>query len=154
MDDPISALDANVKKKIFKNVFNGELKYKTRVLVTHAVDFLHLVDRIFLFKDGQIILEGSYLQLQHNPYLKQLMAIFKSHGDHQKTVQKGVKKIIEVEDVDSDDNDMDNQNQKPDVITEMLTTSFYSFDNVSKSKRNKNKIEPKNKIVMTKNEME
>jgi len=49
---------------------------------------------------------------------------------------------------------MDNQNQKPDVITEMLTTSFYSFDNVSKSKRNKNKIEPKNKIVMTKNEME
>jgi len=52
MDDPISALDANVKKKIFKNVFNGELKYKTRVLVTHAVDFLHLVDRIFLFKDG------------------------------------------------------------------------------------------------------
>ena len=25
MDDPISALDANVKKKIFQNVFTGEL---------------------------------------------------------------------------------------------------------------------------------
>ena len=44
MDDPISALDANVKKKIFENVFLDELKDKTRVLVTHAVDFLHLVD--------------------------------------------------------------------------------------------------------------
>ena len=55
MDDPISALDANVKKLIFQNVFVGELKDKTRILVTHAVDFLHLVDRILLFKDGQII---------------------------------------------------------------------------------------------------
>ncbi len=48
MDDPISALDANVKKKIFKNVFIGKLRDKTRVLVTHAVDFLHLVDRIIV----------------------------------------------------------------------------------------------------------
>lgn len=80
MDDPISALDANVKKLIFKNVFAGELKNKTRILVTHAVDFLHLVDRIMLFKDGQIILEGPYESLQNNPYLIKLMSIFKSHN--------------------------------------------------------------------------
>jgi ABC-type bacteriocin/lantibiotic exporter with double-glycine peptidase domain len=60
MDDPISALDANVKKKIFTNVFTGELRGKTRILVTHAVDFLHLVDKIILLKDGEIILTGSY----------------------------------------------------------------------------------------------
>jgi len=29
MDDPISALDANVKKKIYKEVFMGKLKDKT-----------------------------------------------------------------------------------------------------------------------------
>lgn len=52
MDDPISALDANVKKKIFKNVFTGLLQEKTRVLVTHAVDFLHLVDQIIILKNG------------------------------------------------------------------------------------------------------
>ena len=50
LDDPISALDANVKKKIFQNVFLNELKDKTIILVTHAVDFLHLVDRIVVFK--------------------------------------------------------------------------------------------------------
>ena len=60
MDDPISALDANVKKKIFKNVFVGELKNKTRVLVTHAVDFLHMVDKIILLKKGEIVLTGRY----------------------------------------------------------------------------------------------
>jgi ABC-type bacteriocin/lantibiotic exporter with double-glycine peptidase domain len=52
MDDPISALDANVKKNIFENVFAGDLKDKTRILVTHAVDFLHLVDKIILLKEG------------------------------------------------------------------------------------------------------
>ena len=54
MDDPISALDANAKKKIFKEVFQGLLKNKTRILVTHAVDVLHLVDRLIIMKDGKI----------------------------------------------------------------------------------------------------
>ena len=48
MDDPISALDANVKKRIFKLVFMRKLADRTRVLVTHAVDFLHLADSIIL----------------------------------------------------------------------------------------------------------
>ena len=54
MDDPISALDANVRKLIFKQVFQGLLKKKTRVLVTHAIDFLHLADRICVLKNGEI----------------------------------------------------------------------------------------------------
>ncbi len=56
MDDPISALDANVKKKIFKKVFIEKFAGKTRVLVTHAIDFLHLVDKIVVLKKGEIIL--------------------------------------------------------------------------------------------------
>ena len=38
LDDPISALDANVKKKIFENVLLNHLKSKTIILVTHAVE--------------------------------------------------------------------------------------------------------------------
>lgn len=60
MDDPISALDANVKKKIFLNVFMKKLKGKTRVLVTHAVDFLHLVDTIIMMKKGEVVMHGTY----------------------------------------------------------------------------------------------
>lgn len=40
MDDPISAVDANVKRKLFDLVFCDEMKYKTRILVTHALEFL------------------------------------------------------------------------------------------------------------------
>ena len=48
MDDPISALDANVKKKIFNIVFKQWFKNKTWILVTHAIDFLDQVDRIII----------------------------------------------------------------------------------------------------------
>lgn len=44
MDDPVSALDANVKKRVFEEVFMRKMKGKTRILVTHAVDFLEHVD--------------------------------------------------------------------------------------------------------------
>ena len=54
MDDPISALDANVRKKIFKNVIMKQFKNKTRILVTHAMDFLQHTDRIIIMKNGEI----------------------------------------------------------------------------------------------------
>lgn len=79
MDDPISALDANVKKKIFQNVFMDKFKNKTRLLVTHAIDFLHLVDRILVLSKGEIILQGSYNEIKDNPYLIEIMGIHKSH---------------------------------------------------------------------------
>jgi len=55
MDDPLSALDANVKKKIFVNVFMRKLKDKTRILVTHALDFIHLADNIIVMQKGKVM---------------------------------------------------------------------------------------------------
>ena len=77
MDDPISALDANVKKKIFKSVFLKKFANKTRILVTHAIDFLHLVDTIILLQKGRVILKGNYNELKDSPYLKEVIGIHK-----------------------------------------------------------------------------
>ncbi len=55
LDDPISALDGNVKRQIFEKIIMGLLKDKTRVLVTHAMDFLHLCDKIIVMKEGEIV---------------------------------------------------------------------------------------------------
>lgn len=79
MDDPISALDANVKKQVFKHVFMGQFKDKTRILVTHAVDFLHLVDSIVLMKNGQVVFKGPYEEVKESAYLKELIRIHKGH---------------------------------------------------------------------------
>ena len=67
MDDPISALDANVRKKIFMNLIMGYLKDKTRILVTHAIEFIHLADRIVIMEKGRIIANDTYINLQGNP---------------------------------------------------------------------------------------
>ena len=69
MDDPISALDANVRKAIFKEVFQKILKDKTRILVTHAVDFIHLADKIVIMDKGRIQAQGTYKQLAKNQYM-------------------------------------------------------------------------------------
>lgn len=66
MDDPISALDAHVRMNIMKNVVNGMLKDKTRILVTHAIDFLHMADRIIMMDKGRITAQGTYEEMQNN----------------------------------------------------------------------------------------
>ena len=57
----------------------GLLKNKTRILVTHAMDFLHLCDKIIVMKEGQIVLEGSLTDLANDPYVIKLMEIHKNH---------------------------------------------------------------------------
>ena len=54
MDDPISALDAKVRKKIFSNIILGSEKNKTRILVTHAIDFIHMADKVIYMEGGRI----------------------------------------------------------------------------------------------------
>uniref|UniRef100_A0A8C3I5A4 ATP binding cassette subfamily C member 6 n=1 Tax=Chrysemys picta bellii TaxID=8478 RepID=A0A8C3I5A4_CHRPI len=65
LDDPLSAVDAQVGQHIFEHVIgpNGLLKDRTRVLVTHAINVLPQVDNIVLMVDGEISETGSYQEL-------------------------------------------------------------------------------------------
>lgn len=73
MDDPLSALDAHVKNKIFSNVCLKELEGKTRILVTHAIDYLHRVDRILVMDKSKIIFDGTFDDLKQNDYYKSVL---------------------------------------------------------------------------------
>ena len=85
MDDPVSALDSNVKHKVFDEVFWGELKFKTRILVTHAVDFLHKADRIVIMEKGKIKHIGTYEELEHSDEIKHVIeSIAKTHIEEDK----------------------------------------------------------------------
>ncbi|KAK7487187.1 hypothetical protein BaRGS_00021539 [Batillaria attramentaria] len=65
LDDPLSAVDSHVGKAIFSNVIgpDGMLRGKTRVLVTHGVHWLPMVDEVIVMNDGKISERGSYEQL-------------------------------------------------------------------------------------------
>nr|XP_032800562.1 canalicular multispecific organic anion transporter 1-like [Petromyzon marinus] len=65
LDDPLSAVDAHVAKHLFSHVIGprGLLKGKTRVLVTHSVSVLPLVDVVVVLSAGRISEVGPYQQL-------------------------------------------------------------------------------------------
>ncbi|XP_069938780.1 multidrug resistance-associated protein 1-like isoform X3 [Cherax quadricarinatus] len=65
LDDPLSAVDAHVGRYIFDHIIgpNGLLRHQTRVLVTHSVTFLPLVDQVIVMNNGRMVEKGSFSQL-------------------------------------------------------------------------------------------
>jgi ABC-type multidrug transport system ATPase subunit len=75
MDDPISALDAHVRNQIIENVYFGALKDRTRILVTHAIDFLERADHIVMMEEGGIAHQGNYEEMLTNKEFQELLEI-------------------------------------------------------------------------------
>jgi ATP-binding cassette subfamily C (CFTR/MRP) protein 2 len=63
LDDPLSALDINVARQVFKHTILERLKEKTRILVTHHPYCLFHADRVIIMKNGSIVQQGTYTQL-------------------------------------------------------------------------------------------
>lgn len=72
MDDPLSAVDANVANLLFKNCINGYLKSKIRVLVTHQVQHLKDANQIIVLNNGQIQSIGTHENLSKSMNLNTL----------------------------------------------------------------------------------
>jgi ABC-type multidrug transport system ATPase subunit len=62
-DDPLSALDAHVGKKIFERCLCQHLKGKTRLLVTHQLQHLGACDEIVLLVQGRVLERGTPQEL-------------------------------------------------------------------------------------------
>ena len=77
LDDPISALDASVRKKIIENVIMSKLSDKTRILVTHAIDFVHHADTLIIMDKGKIVAQGPFAEIQNNEAYVNLLKINK-----------------------------------------------------------------------------
>lgn len=85
LDDPLSAVDSHVGKHIFDRVIGpkGLLKNKTRVLVTHGVHWLPMVDVVVVMVNGKITETGSYDQLitHDGPFAQFLRQFFINEPD-------------------------------------------------------------------------
>lgn len=92
MDDPISALDAHVRGQIINNVYFGSLKDRTRILVTHAVDFLPKADHIIMMDEGRIVAQGTFDEMNKVKEFQEVMSINdlnKNLDDDDKNSAKG-----------------------------------------------------------------
>lgn len=76
-DDPISALDAHIGKKIIKGCIVNYLKGKTRIVATHAIHYLKHMDKIIYLKEGSIAWTGTYIELLDQPFFDSLNKLSK-----------------------------------------------------------------------------
>ena len=60
--------------------------------MTHAIDFVHLADRVVIMKKGKIFAQGTYEELEDNEYMKEVMDIHKSHEKETKDIAKDAAK--------------------------------------------------------------
>lgn len=65
LDEPTSALDPISEANIYRN-FAELTGDKTTILVSHRLGITSIVDRILVFKEGQIIESGSHGELMNN----------------------------------------------------------------------------------------
>ncbi|XP_023251163.1 ABC transporter C family member 13-like [Seriola lalandi dorsalis] len=63
LDDPLSAVDAEVGKHLFEQCICGRLKNKCGVLVAHQLQHLRAADQILVMKEGHVTAQGSYSEL-------------------------------------------------------------------------------------------
>ena len=63
LDDPLSAVDAHVGRHLFDRCIRGTLAGKTRVLVTHQLQYLPSADMVVVIADGRISEAGTHAEL-------------------------------------------------------------------------------------------
>ncbi|KAJ3263398.1 Multidrug resistance-associated protein 4, partial [Borealophlyctis nickersoniae] len=70
LDDPLSAVDTNVGRHLYEKCINGILKDKTRILVTHQLQYIQPCDLVLLVENGTITAQGTYDVVMHAPNSK------------------------------------------------------------------------------------
>lgn len=63
LDDVLSALDQHVGRSIFEKCITGHLADKTRLLVTHQLQYLRHSDQVLVMDNGRIVERGTYDEL-------------------------------------------------------------------------------------------
>ncbi|OOO08083.1 ABC transporter transmembrane region [Aspergillus oryzae] len=84
LDDPLSAVDANVGLHIMKQAICGLLKDRCRILATHQLHILAHCDRIIVMEAGRVVDIGTFDHLvQRNEVLQSLVSV--NHQEKEET---------------------------------------------------------------------
>ena len=62
LDDPLSAVDCKVGKKVFEKCVQSILGQRLCVLVTHHFQYLEYADHVILMKAGRVVTDGTYAE--------------------------------------------------------------------------------------------
>uniref|UniRef100_A0A4W2CYC5 Uncharacterized protein n=1 Tax=Bos indicus x Bos taurus TaxID=30522 RepID=A0A4W2CYC5_BOBOX len=62
LDDPLSAVDAEVSRHLFEQCIHQVLKEKITILVTHQLQYLKDASQILVLKDGKVMQKGTFAE--------------------------------------------------------------------------------------------
>ncbi|KAF9966127.1 hypothetical protein BGZ70_003222 [Mortierella alpina] len=80
MDDPLSAVDAHVGRRLWEDCILQELRGKTRIMATHQLHVLPDVDYVICMKDGRIAEQGKFDTLMAKK--GDFYTLMRRHGGH------------------------------------------------------------------------
>ena len=81
LDDPLSAVDAHVGKHLFEQCICGYLAEKTRILVTHQLQYASGADKVVVMRSGEVFMHGTYDEVCDVEEIRKWAA--ESHGDNE-----------------------------------------------------------------------
>ena len=113
-DDPLSAVDAYVGRKLFTEVMKGYLRGKTILLVTHSFQYINDFDEVVFMKNGTIELHDTLGNIGNS---SKYSVIYNSFVD-------GMGKV-------STHSNSSNKNSSSTVTTATSAESFVINDNVN-----------------------
>nr|XP_023021441.1 probable multidrug resistance-associated protein lethal(2)03659 [Leptinotarsa decemlineata] len=66
LDDPLSAVDTHVGRHLFDECIHKHLKGRTRIIVTHQLQYLKKANLIVVINNGQIEAQGTFEELSNS----------------------------------------------------------------------------------------
>ncbi|KAG0213738.1 hypothetical protein BGX28_003682 [Mortierella sp. GBA30] len=80
MDDPLSAVDSHVGRRLWEDCILQELRSKTRIIATHQLHVLPDVDHVICMKHGRVAEQGTFQDLMAKK--GDFYNLMRHHGGH------------------------------------------------------------------------
>ncbi|XP_053311343.1 ATP-binding cassette sub-family C member 4 [Spea bombifrons] len=87
LDDPLSAVDAEVGRHLFEKCVCQALRKKLCILVTHQLQYLSAAKQILILKEGRMVGKGTFPELLQSGV--DFASLLKSGDDEQSPTQDG-----------------------------------------------------------------
>eukprot|EP01124_Arcella_intermedia_P029518 TRINITY_DN625_c0_g1_i1.p1 TRINITY_DN625_c0_g1~~TRINITY_DN625_c0_g1_i1.p1 ORF type:complete len:1466 (+),score=369.04 TRINITY_DN625_c0_g1_i1:648-4400(+) len=125
LDDPLSAVDAHVGKAIFNECITGALQGKTRILVTHQLQYLKRCDLIVILTKGEIEKIGTYDDLMSN--YQPFSDLINAHVNDTETESEGKEEEEEKKEDKKTDKLVEDEERKTGSVSWGIYLLYYKF---------------------------
>lgn len=124
-------MDTHVAKHIFQNCIQGSLKHKTRVLVTHQLQYTPFVDKIVVIKEGNISEVGTFQSLMDSQ--SEFYSLYTTHisGKQDHSSLKDSQSIPSQDKIDSGSNPLEQSELKTTNNSKLIVEEDREIGKVS-----------------------